>query len=82
MGRGEGRVVLTEQPDSRRAVFYWSKLKERLKDEGTEQLLTNCQQLKMVANDGKLRLTDVMDVEQIFRLIQSIPSKKAEYLTF
>lgn len=70
--------ILTEQPDARRAVFYWSKLKERLKEEGANELLTNCQQLKMLAQDGKMRLTDVMTTEQILRLIQSIPSKKAE----
>jgi hypothetical protein len=55
-------------------------LKERLKLEGSEQLLTNCQQLKMNAPDGKMRLTDVIDIEQVLRLIQSIPSKKAEPL--
>lgn len=71
-------AILTEQPDARRAVFYWSKLKERLKEEGANELLTNCQQLKMLAQDGKMRLTDVMTTEQTLRLIQSIPSKKAE----
>lgn len=70
--------VLTEQPDTRGATFYWSKLKERLKEEGANELLTNCQQLKMVAKDGKKRLTDAMNTEQLLRLIQSIPSKKAE----
>ena len=70
--------VLTEQPDSRKATLYWSKLKERLRDEGADQLLTKCQQLKMMAKDGKKRLTDVMSVEQLLRLVQSIPSKKAE----
>lgn len=56
---------------------YWRKLKERLKEEGNETV-TNCHGLKMVAVDGKMRLTDVADTEQLFRLIQSIPSPKAE----
>ena len=56
---------------------YWNKLKQRLKEEGNETV-TNCHQLKMQASDGKMRLTDVADVEQLFRLIQSIPSPKAE----
>ena len=71
-------AILTEQSTQRGASNYWAKLKERLKNEGAEQLLTNCQQLKMLAPDGKMRLTDVADTEQILRLIQSIPSKKAE----
>lgn len=58
---------------------YWKTLKMRLNQEGSE-LVTNCYQLKMQANDGKLRDTDVMNIEQILRLIQSIPSKKAEPL--
>lgn len=70
--------VLTEQDDTRKATFYWSKLKERLKDEGADELLTNCQQLKLSARDGKKRLTDVMNTEQLLRLVQSVPSKKAE----
>lgn len=69
--------ILTEQPTQRGATFYWGKLKQRLKEEGSE-VLTNCQQLKLLAPDGKMRLTDVMDTEGILRLIQSIPSKKAE----
>jgi len=69
--------VLTEQPTQRGASNYWAKLKERLAAEGS-QLLTNCQQLKMTAFDGKKRLTDVANREQILRLIQSIPSPKAE----
>lgn len=69
--------VLTDQPNVRRATLYWSKLKQRLKEEGDE-LLTNCQQLKMLATDGKMRLTDVADQTQLLRIIQSIPSKKAE----
>ena len=66
--------VLTESVDGRK---YWNKLKQRLKEEGNETV-TNCHQLKLTAADGKQRLTDVADTEQVFRLIQSIPSKKAE----
>ncbi len=66
--------VLTESKDPQ---AYWRKLKQRLKDEGNETV-TNCHALKMLAPDGKMRLTDVADTEQLFRLIQSIPSKKAE----
>ncbi|MBA1336235.1 MAG: hypothetical protein HPY66_2480 [Firmicutes bacterium] len=69
--------VLTDQSTKRGATFYWSKLKQRLKEEGSE-LLTNCQQLKMVSEDGKKRMTDIADAEQLLRLIQSIPSSKAE----
>ena len=69
--------VLTEQDDKLTARKYWNKLKQRLKEEGSE-LVTNCHQLKMVAEDGKKRLTDAMTVEQILRLVQSVPSKKAE----
>ena len=69
--------VLTDQPDSRRAAKYWSVLKIRLKAEGNE-LTTNCSQLKLKATDGKRRLTDVANTEQLLRIIQSIPSKKAE----
>lgn len=57
---------------------YWAVLKKRLKDEGASQLLTNCKQLKMTATDGKKRLTDVANTEQLLRIIQSIPSPKAE----
>lgn len=70
-------AVLTEQTDSLKARKYWNKLKERLKNEGNETV-TNCHQLKMVAEDGKMRFTDVADTEQLFRLLQSVPSKKAE----
>ena len=70
--------VLTEQETARGASNYWAKLKQRLKEEGASQLLTNCQQLKMTAADGKMRLTDVATTEQLLRIIQSIPSKKAE----
>ncbi|MCL2063815.1 MAG: hypothetical protein FWG98_05535 [Candidatus Cloacimonetes bacterium] len=58
--------ILTDQPTQRGATFYWSKLKERLTNEGADQLLTNCQQLKLPAADGKSYLTDVADTEQIF----------------
>lgn len=70
--------VLTNQPNQRGASNYWAKIKERLKAEGADQLLTNCQQLKMIAQDGKRRLTDVANTEQLLRIIQSIPSPKAE----
>lgn len=66
--------VLTESVDSN---AYWRKLKQRLKQEGNETV-TNCHTLKMIAADGKMRMTDVADTEQLFRLIQSIPSPKAE----
>ena len=72
-------AVLTEQPTQRGASNYWAKLKQRLKDEGAEQLLTKCQQLKLKSpKDGKRYLTDVADTEQLLRIIQSIPSPKAE----
>ena len=71
-------AVLTEQETTRGASNYWAKLKQRLKEEGASQLLTNCQQLKMTASDGKKRLTDVANTEQLLRIIQSIPSPKAE----
>jgi len=70
-------AALTEQSDYKKAKSYWSTLKSRLDKEGSE-VVTNCDQLKMVAEDGKMRLTDVADLESIFRLIQSIPSPKAE----
>jgi len=66
--------VLTESKD---ATAYWRKLKQRLKEEGNETV-TNCHALKLQAADGKMRKTDVADTEQLFRLIQSIPSPKAE----
>ena len=67
-------AVLTDSPNPRN---YWKVLKHRLKNEGNETV-TNCNQLKMQAEDGKMRKTDVADTEQLFRLIQSIPSPKAE----
>ena len=69
--------VLTDSKDALTARKYWNKLKQRLKEEGNETV-TNCHALKMRAADGKMRLTDVADTEQLFRLIQSIPSPKAE----
>lgn len=72
-------AVLTDQPSQRGASNYWAKLKQRLKEEGAQQLLTNCQQLKLKSpKDGKRYLTDVADTEQLLRIIQSIPSPKAE----
>ena len=69
--------VLTDQPDTRHAAKYWSVLKTRLKKEGSE-LPTNCSQLNLKSADGKRYLTDVADTEQLLRIIQSIPSPKAE----
>ena len=69
--------VLTDSKDALTARKYWNKLKQRLKEEGNETV-TNCHQLKMRAADGKMRLTDVADTEQLFRIIQSVPSPKAE----
>ena len=70
-------AVLTDQPDQRHAAKYWSVLKTRLKKEGSE-LTTKCSQLKMRSADGKRYNTDVADTEQFLRIIQSIPSPKAE----
>ena len=69
--------VLVGSKDALTARKYWNKLKQRLKEEGNETV-TNCHQLKLRAADGKMRLTDVADTEQLFRIIQSIPSPKAE----
>jgi hypothetical protein len=70
-------AVLTEQTDYKKAQSYWTTLKHRLKNEGSE-IVTKCDKLKLIANDGKKYLTDVADIETIFRLVQSIPSPKAE----
>lgn len=69
-------AVLTESPNPQ---TYWRVLKKRLKDEGNETV-TKCNALKMTASDGKKRLTDVADTEQLLRIIQSVPSPKAEPL--
>ena len=69
--------ILTDQPDTRHASNYWKVLKNRLAKEGCE-LVTNCNQLKLPAEDGKMRLTDVAETELLLRIIQSIPSPKAE----
>jgi hypothetical protein len=70
-------AALTDQKDFKKAKSYWTTLKNRLKTEGS-QLVTNCDQLKLKSSDGKFYLTDVANVETIFRLIQSVPSPKAE----
>ena len=70
-------AILADSKDLLTARKYWNKLKERLKKEGNETV-SNCHQLKLEAADGKMRLTDVADTEKLFRLIQSIPSPKAE----
>lgn len=72
-------AVLTEQTETRKASTYWAVLKKRLKEEGADESLTNCKQLKMKSpKDGKRYKTDVANTEQLLRIIQSIPSKKAE----
>jgi len=70
--------VITALTDSGNPAVYWRVLKKRLKDEGADQTVTKCNALKMLAADGKMRLTDMADTETMFRLIQSIPSPKAE----
>ena len=70
-------AILTDQVDTEHARNYWKVLKHRLKNEGNETV-TNCNRLKLRAADGKSRMTDVADAEQLFRIIQSIPSPKAE----
>ena len=70
-------AVLTEQKEYKKAQSYWTTLKNRLKNEGSE-FVTKCDKLKLIASDGKKYLTDVADIETIFRLVQSIPSPKAE----
>ena len=69
--------VLTQQPDFQTARKYWNKLKERLGKEGS-QSVTNCHRFKLTADDGKMRLTDVANAETLLRLVQSVPSPKAE----
>ena len=72
-------AALTEQPEVRKASTYWAVLKKRLKVEGADELLTNCKQLRMKSpKDGKRYKTDVATTEQLLRIIQSVPSKKAE----
>ena len=71
--------VIGTLTDSREPRKYWSVLKNRLKKEGSE-VTTNCSQLKMLAPDGKIRLRDVMTIKDILRLIESIPSQKAELM--
>ena len=70
--------ALTEQETQRSASTYWAVLKKRIVEESKNELLTNCKQLKMKSTDGKMRLTDVANTEQLLRIIQSVPSKKAE----
>ena len=71
-------VAILIEKDYQSARKYWNKLAQRLREEGSEQTVTNCHQLKLQADDGKMRKTDVADIKTIFRIIQSIPSKKAE----
>lgn len=71
-------VAILIDKDYQSARKYWNKLAQRLREEGSEQTVTNCHQLKMLADDGKMRKTDVADIKTVFRIIQSIPSKKAE----
>ena len=70
-------AILTEQEDPQTARKYWNKLSQRLREEGSE-VVTNCHRLKLTAEDGKLRETDCANTECLFRIIQSIPSRKAE----
>src|SRR3989339_1101996 len=72
-------AILTEQEDPQTARKYWNKLSQRLREEGSE-VVTNCHQLKLPAPDGKLRETDCANTKSLFRIIQSVPSKKAEPL--
>ena len=71
-------VAILIEKDYQSARKYWNKLAERLRNEGADQTVTNCHRLKMLAADGKMRLTDAADVETLLRIIQSIPSSKAE----
>ena len=70
-------AVLTDQQEMLKARKYWNKLSQRLREEGSE-VVTNCHRLKMMAQDGKMRQTDCANTEGLFRIIQSIPSPKAE----
>ena len=71
-------IAILIEKDYQSARKYWNKLAQRLRDEGSEQTVTNCHQLKLKAKDGKYRITDVCDIEGMFRIIESIPSKNAE----
>lgn len=71
-------IAILIEKDYQSARKYWNKLAQRLRDEGSEQTVTNCHQLKLQADDGKMRKTDVAEIKTIFRIIQSVPSKKAE----
>ena len=71
-------IAILIEKDYQSARKYWNKLAQRLRDEGSEQTVTNCHQLKLQADDGKMRKTDVADIKTIFRIIQSVPSQKAE----
>ena len=71
-------IAILIEKDYQTARKYWNKLAQRLRDEGSEQTVTNCHRLKLQASDGKMRETDVADIKTIFRIIQSVPSKKAE----
>ena len=71
-------IAILIEKDYQSARKYWNKLAQRLREEGSEQTVTNCHQLKLQAEDGKMRKTDVADIKTIFRIIQSVPSKKAE----
>ena len=71
-------AILTDQQDSKKASTYWSVLKGRLRKEGANEPLTKCKKLKMLSADGKAHPTDAATAETLFRIIQSIPSKKAE----
>ena len=71
-------IAILIEKDYQTARKYWNKLAQRLRNEGSEQTVTNCHQLKLQADDGKMRKTDVADIQTIFRIIQSVPSKKAE----
>mgnify|MGYP006425960297 CR=1 FL=1 len=70
-------AILTEQEDYQKSRKYWNKLSQRLRNESSE-VVTDCHQLKLPAADGKIRLTDCANTKSLFRIIQSIPSKKAE----